>query len=766
MSRTRSHWLVLFAGLAAAAPAVAQDSVSTAGGLPGDALDAFRTAAPTFQVRDYVVDLAPLTSSWGHKYAVGPVLKSSRSTSTGTVYFNHLIGAQAASNRFGHGPFIRPSYDAWAAAGQGANPLFNTTPTDNGSGLFGTLNTSGKYAHRFGMAFMEFGGGPDATFGNGDDENGIISAVIGVQIRRLDRLYVSRTVAAGNKSTSAGAATAQLGLGGIDEAGNVHVLADGQGLLSGSRLANKNLIRTNSLLRDTSKVNNFLQSGGIATANDPASTQIVLESVTLSSTTFTTPTIIPASIAGRPVLATTDFASNLLYESAAGVMSTTRAHLPAPSGSCRGNVSFSTGVFAPVSSGAAAGTGALLSRTDGGTLTRGLTIFGLRTDGSVGGEREVQLPTALGSLVDPTDGFDPAVTFPPLANAEFSSYQSQVPFRGGNGQVALAVLPNGDLLAAALVAETGGGATLPQSQNNAIAVVRINASTGVASWTIAAHTGNAAGSAGGISKAILGDYGADGTPGTADAGEGDGVVDAAPIGRLASRAEMAPVALGPSISAPAMDNAGNLYFLAHVALNSTGGPLANKTVALIRANYNPALGPVGGAGGYQLEVLARQGDVIPGPNSQRNCRLAFMGLADADSADSGAIWSGNIVQDPTLGATLAATSYADPATLGVLAFRAKLIYDTNQDGQYIDPSTPPGTGGPDEAYNAVLAIMPSFKPGDFNRDGIVNPSDVANFVNRWFSDLSSGGVLSDWDGSGAVQPADIAAFINDWFASL
>ncbi|MBX3358175.1 MAG: hypothetical protein KF745_07085 [Phycisphaeraceae bacterium] len=742
----------------------AQDSVITTGGLPGDALDAYRTSVPSMQEKDFVVDLQTVTSSWGGKYAIGPILKSSRSTSTGIVYFNHLIGAQAASNVFGYGPIIRPTYQAWRTAGQGVNTQFNSTPTDDGTGNYGTLSTAGLRVFRFGAAMMEFGGGPDTVFGNSDDENNIITGVVGVAVRRPTRLYVSRFVALSNRpSTAAGnIATASMGLGGVDDDGNVHVLADSQGLISSSRLLNKNLVRVNSALRDLTKVNQLLQGGSNATAADGPATQVVLETAANSSTTLSTPTIIPSSVAGRPVMLAADFASNMVYEPTAGTTATTRDHLPAPTGSVRGTMTFAATIFPRLANGTNdAGTGAALSRTDNNTTTRGICLFAVNKDGTVDSQQRISLPLSSSQIVDPTDGYSPGATFAPISAHEFTHYQSQVAFRGGNGQAAITVLPGGDLLAAATVAATGGGGSLPQSQDNYIAVARVSAATGDVAWTVAAHTGGASGSAGGLSKAIRGDFGLDGVPGTGDTGEGDGIVDATPIGRLALRSEVFPgSSSGPSISAPAMDRAGNLYFLSTVALNTTGGPLANKTVALLRANYNP------GTGGYALEMLYKTGDVVFGLNGRRNYQVQFMGLADSDSADSGAVWSGNIVQDAFPGANPASAPFGSNATLGALVFRAKIVYDFNGDGQYVDPSAPGGSGS-DQAYNVLMALVPFFKPGDFDRNGSVDPSDIAAFINTWFAALSGGtSPTADWDGNGSVEPSDIATFINDWLASL
>jgi hypothetical protein len=54
---------------------------------------------------------------------------------------------------------------------------------------------------------------------------------------------------------------------------------------------------------------------------------------------------------------------------------------------------------------------------------------------------------------------------------------------------------------------------------------------------------------------------------------------------------------------------------------------------------------------------------------------------------------------------------------------------------------------------------------DFNNDGIVNSTDVSDFINQWFQDLVDGTFLTDWDHNGVVNSTDVSNFINDWFAS-
>jgi hypothetical protein len=54
---------------------------------------------------------------------------------------------------------------------------------------------------------------------------------------------------------------------------------------------------------------------------------------------------------------------------------------------------------------------------------------------------------------------------------------------------------------------------------------------------------------------------------------------------------------------------------------------------------------------------------------------------------------------------------------------------------------------------------------DFNDDGIVNSTDVSDFINQWFTDLTEGTLVTDWDNNGVVNSTDVSNFINDWFAA-
>lgn len=725
--------------LALAGAARGQDSVGTGTGVAGsDALSAYQVGANSLQVRNYAVDLAPITTSWGNQYYIGPVAKASASLSSG--FFNHLIATSVVSNTMtGVQPFTRTAYTFWQAAGQGVNPTRNSSTT-------GTVSTADLQGHTFGLAFLEYGGGPNTVFGDSDDENNIVSAVAGFVPRQNNRLHVSRIVTAVNRPSAAAGfiSDASFGLGGVDENLNVHLGADGYGMNGNDPLTTRRLYRVAALSRSASLVNAISNT----TAGDAAATRSLLSTTTL----MTVPTIIPVSRAGRAVMLALDMANALRFEQTANVSAvSTTAHLPAGA-SARGPMSFTAFPFARTSDGTAdAGTGAALVRMPSATKTRGLAAWGVNTDGSADGGATppviFELPTVNGALTDPEDGFDPSAAFGSLGNQEFMNYQSQVCFRGGSGPVATVVLPgSGDLLMAAGVAATGGGATVPQSKDNYIAVCRVSAVTGAATWTIAAHTGSATGAG---SKIIWSDDNQDGTPDTA-------------IGRIARYSEVFPSATnGPSISAPSMDRAGNLYFISTIELFTQ--PQFTRTTALIKANFNAANNT------YQLERVLTLNDVIPGLNSTRNYQIQFLGPADSDSVDSAALWHSSISQGLNVAVNPNTLQYSQPFALGVLAFRARVVYDMDNSGTYVDP-TSPGGSGTDQAYNVVIAMIPKMMGADVAQiggiagpDGKLTVDDIIEFVNAFgdgdlLADVAAIGGAFYPDGQLTVD--DIIAFVN------
>lgn len=751
--------LALVAGMClGASSAVAQDSTSNAAGTAGDAVNAYTIGATSEQINNYTVRLSPLATSWGggRVFGFAPLAKASRATTFSA--FNHVLLAQTASPDLVAAPLLRASYAEWAGPGIGVGAVGNVAP--------GAVSTAGLTGYQFATAFSELGIGGDLAFSTNDDDEHLVAQFVGLTLADPSRLYVSRVNTLSNKPTTGQNAACSLGLGAIDAAGHLHAYADGYGVTTANRLTDREYVRVNAAARSSAVVNN-LQSSGFT----DAAASLRVAQTTLDA--FSVPSIIPTSIpggAGRPVLLGTDLSSNLRYESVAGTTSLTRVHLPnasTPNDGLRGSMTFVPRTFSILSPPGGVGYCAALARTDTNTTTRGIQLWGVSATGSPLGEVFLQLPTVAANLMDPLDNFSPGVTFPPLSGHEFTNYASQLPFRGGSSPVASIVLPSGELLAAALIspgaAGGGGGGRTPQSLDNAIAVAKVTPGLTV-SWTIAAHSGTAAGFSGGLSKAILGDAGADGIPGTGDSGEGDGVLDATPIGRIAKANEgFALAATGPSISSPAFDAAGNLYFVASVALNTTTG--TQYSTALIRGNRDSV------TGGYRLELLLKAGDVIAGQNSLRNYQIQSLALADADSGETGSMFSSATVKSPLPGVVLAgpgAIPLDAPTALTALVFRARIVYDVNQDSQFVDPSLVPGSTSSDQGYNVAMIMMPLLKISDYDRDGVVSVVDLFGFLDAWFAQngLTGLGILTDLSGDAAVDVVDLFQFLDAWFAGL
>jgi len=742
--------LLLACGLAA--PAMAQDSVSTTNGLPGDGLSAYATGVTGSQRKDYAVDLATKSTSWGNAYLMGPVAKASLSTPNPVAtFFTHLMATTVASSRMSPvGNFPRSTYQAWGAAGQGINSTRNSTPVDDGTGRYGPIGMSGQQGQSIGFGFLEFAGGYNGVFGDNDDENNIIAGTISFVPRLNSRVFVSRVVAATNRPSTSTTLTSNssLGMGGVDELGRSHFYGDNFNVASGDDpLSNRRLYRVDGAVRSVALVNQIRGTG----PTDPTATRTLLS----TTTNLTTPALIPESVAGRSVLVGLDMANNLLSEQVVNTVALSTTHLAAGV-SARGPVSYLASPWSRVNNGTGdAGVCGVLARGPSATRTRSLAIWGMNTNGTVDSQARYDLPTDGALLLDPVDGFSPATAHGSLGNQEFTNYQSQVCFRGGNGPVAMTVLPDsGNLLLAAGVAATGGGATTPQSMDNYIAVCRVNTATGVQTWSIAAHTGGPNGAAGN-SKAILGRDVNTGLLST--------------IGEIAKYNEVFPGATsGPSISAPSMDKYGNVYFMATIQLNTL--PQATRTTGLLRANFNAD------TNGYELELLTQIGDVLPGRNSGKNYQVQFLSPADADSVDSGGLWHSSITQTLSQPAQIAADagaiSYGSPYSLGAMVFRTKIVYDMNGDGLFVDPSLPGGAGSPDQAYNVAMLAMPRFNGVDIAAggvplpDGTVDGDDFIAFFNAFSANdpladiASAAGFFPD----GIVDGDDFIAFINAFAA--
>ncbi len=328
----------------------------------------------------------------------------------------------------------------------------------------------------------------------------------------------------------------------------------------------------------------------------------------------------------------------------------------------RGNPSFS--VATPLGG---VGTVASLARFAAQPIA--INLFGVNAAGSVTGSASAVLPSPLVS-----GSFS-------ATDAKFNQYLSQTSFRGPNGQVGVGSDPvTGDAIVAATATDAAEG--------DFIAVARIGSST---TWTVAAHAG----------KPVL-----DGPGGSI-------------VGNLVAGSQ--PI----SISAPAVDLFGNVYFLS--AYQPASGP---ETVGLFKAVSNGA--------GYELELLIAEGDSFTGANSATEYTITDLQIADSDSLASGAFHAGSVIQQTVPG--FAGSDGAEPGAFGGLIVNAEITYDR---------------AGTPERYNATLFVGPGVGEvvcqGDANNDSTVNLADL-NLVLANFGQATSNG---DVTGDGQVNLADL-----------
>ncbi|MCG3123334.1 MAG: hypothetical protein GIKADHBN_01750 [Phycisphaerales bacterium] len=267
-------------------------------------------------------------------------------------------------------------------------------------------------------------------------------------------------------------------------------------------------------------------------------------------------------------------------------------------------------------------------------------------------------------------------------------------------------------------------------------------------------------------KPIHGDFGNDGYPFTGDAGEFDGTVDLnplsatfdAPIGRLATMFEVTGgTPVGPSISAPMIDSAGNIWFTSAVALNKTdptGAPFTDFDSAIIRAIYDA------GSGCWRLELITELGDVFTGNNSGTRYQIQFMAVADSNSVASETTWSNMIVATGWNNRdTCLFSDPRSPLNLGGLVFSAEIVYDVDGDNDFEDPTATGGNpASADQAYSTLMFIGNTSCPADFDGSGFVDTDDYDAFVQAF----ENGDQSTDFDCTGFVDTDDFDAFVQSF----
>lgn len=637
--------------------ALSQDSVSKTPCLPGDGIRPYSfsgTIGGSEQKNNYVVDLTAFNSSWGTTFGTAPILKSS---ATSTQFSGSLVSAQGMSRRLLRNvPFPASSYDYWQGVGFGVNN--DTTRNDPGTPVVPTGNSQ-----QFAVAFSEF-----STTSLGSAYNGVIGGLVNIKRNRPARLYVQRTVAAVNNCDEDGELS-QMGLGSVDANGNIHFRTDDFGVVGPgpcsaalSTTAGQNIFRVNIDRRDPAALNvisNDFVAGGLFDKG-PVLTPTTEWLVRNSADTHSTPGIVQAGL-GTPLYVGMDFNTQYVRGTSFGGITADSTHITGLIGDQRGTVGHTTHNYAPL--GSTNGICASIGLDSGTFQALHLSLWGIDAGGSVTGTKTLTIP----SLV--TDNSTGVTNL--AGDNEFNNYGSQVPFRGGNGQVSMWVDSNGDLFVAA-TADHPDNVTLGNAHDlNYIAVAKCPAGGGATEWTMAAYVdGSMSG------KPVL-----DGPGGSA-------------IGNLVTQSIVLGAG-GPSMSSPMFDSAGNIWFVAPVLYNS-----GSAGDALIRAVYDPA------TFSYELEMVlssdAIEGKVLRGRNSTLDYVITFLPINDSNSVSSTGITTQNISEDAHLGRSPRGLENRDPRTLGGLVFTTAILYDYDGDGDFENCINDPLSE--DLSYNVIMYV--------------------------------------------------------------
>lgn len=690
--------IIAAAGLCA--PALAQDSISSLGGdLPGDALNPWNDHCSA-----YVVDLVPFTTSRGNLFGVAPILKMTKTNSTN---FNNLYSSSTISPLTSTDVnYSMPTYSLWENA--------------PGSGVHGELNNPGTpvspngEASRFAVAINEFG-----TTDGGVSFNGILGAFVNYDANDANRLYVDRRQAAVNGPDQFSGDNSQLGGLSADANGNIFYRADNNNSTGLNQLAGNNIFRTRLADRDCNSMNMISSAASL----DATDRLIVNYPETLG-----VPNNIPARVAGGSGLSVggNAFAATTeMFVADTGSHTQTTGHLDTTGGigsDHRGAFSSTTHDFL--------GNGAdytlsILAKDAPGE-TRVLNVTSVDTAGAVIGTKGFEIP--LTAITDNETGFSLTYT----TNGQPNNYTGSTLFRGGVGHIAIGRDQAGRGLMAAMVNQNG----FADDFSNQIVVCRYDALSGTEEWTFAAY----------VDQFNLF------TPNA-----GKPILDSAdlPVGQIVNLdAVTGGFPLGPGMSAPSIDSAGNIWFLSAVELFNRGpNGESDFDGALIRAIYDPA------TFSYKLELVMEVGQVFAGLNSGRNYRVDFLGSSTATGgATPSTMYSTNTAEFAWNNEDISSVEPSDPITNGGVFFGTQITYDTNNDGEYNNPTSvfwDPGLPS-DESYSVGLYVgyyqdtVPCAP--DLNGDGNLDFFDVSFFLSN----------SVDYNGDTTFDFFDVSGFLQDF----
>lgn len=656
MSRLTAIVMVVLVGVLASF-AFGQDSVSKTGmqGLPGDALSPW---VPGHVNNSYVVDMVPLTGSWETEFAVAPLVKNNNVDSS---KFNNFGSAQCISRlQQLNVSYKSQQYDLWVkTGGYGVHPSQNLAPS---------AVTPAGTSNQFAVAWAEWG-----DTAQSESFSGIIGAVVNYDPAFTDRLYVKRVNAAVN-GLDPSEDRSQLGIGSVDEAGNVFFRADSWGSPGPNPIQGNNILAVRIANR-ANVVNYIDNAGGVD------KTYWLVQN---AGTKHHTPNMGPAAIfGGIPKYLGSNFDSEFGYSQMLNV-SYTKNHLPPTVLDQRGQVAYVTRNHPFV--GGTHGTCANLGMTAADPDT--INVWGLDSTGNVA-PSPLALTLPGSPITDPVTGVE---TFPSI---KFDHFQSQTYYRGGNSQVALNFDQQDRLLAAAVAYTGTGGTTDPY---NDLIAARVD-SQGVVDWVLVSYSSDQ-------------DYAFESGKEiwAYNASHPQGLV----IGRQVTMEEATQGSTyGPSMSAPMIDAAGNIWFIGTVRLDyyKDGQQRSQPEYdsVLLRAVYDP------GILGYTLELVLEPGEVFNSENSGKDWTIEFLELTDHNSVSSGTAFSGNISEKAYKGLDTGAYPGLQPADaecLGGLVINARMHYDVDGDGEFnsptsagYDPQIPA-----DESYQTLLYVAPRGEP--------------------------------------------------------
>ncbi|MBO6513777.1 MAG: hypothetical protein JJ974_07430 [Phycisphaerales bacterium] len=701
--RHRNGIAAIVAAAGLCAPALAQDSTSiNAGDLPGDALSPWAESCSA-----YVVDLTPFNTTKGYQFGIAPLVKM---TKVNTTNFNNLFSSSSISSGIATGVnYSMPAYSLWEnTPGAGVHPTNNSAP--------GMVTPSGQ-STRFAVAVNDFG-----TTTGGTSFNGIVGALVNFDPADANRLYVDRRIVAVNTSDEFAGDSSQLGGVSLDANGNVFYRADNNNSTGPDQVSGNNLFRTRIADRDCGEVN-LISTGGTTDATDGL--------ITSYPEVLGVPNHIPARIAGGNGLSVNGNAfagTTEMFIADTGSFTQTTGHLDMTGGigsDHRGSFGTTTHDF--LGNGAAYSLG-LLSKDAAGE-TRILNVTSVDAAGAVTATRGFEIPF---TITDNDDGFIINYT----VQSQPNNYTGSTLFRGGVGHVAIGRDQAGRGLMAAMVNENG----FSDDFANQIVVCRYDANTGTEEWTLAAYVDqtNAFNPDVNTSKVIC---------------DADGNT----IGMITDLPDVTGgLPLGPGMSAPAIDSAGNIWFLSAVKLLDRGpNGEADFDGALLRAIYDPD------TFSYKLEMVLEVGQVFAGANSGTNYRIGFLGSSTgAGGATPGTIYSSNIAEGAWNNSDISNVDPADPITNGGLIFGTQITYDTNDDGLYNDPTSAffDPSEPADESYSVGLYVgyyqdsVPC--PADLNDDGVLDFFDISFFLSN----------MVDFNEDTVFDFFDISAFLGAYGA--